>query len=146
MAITDLKNSLANAIGWPTTPMVTGGGGSGASGIAAQANVYTDNTMPSIFHDPNHQTRMVNTLREAMERNARTETLTSESWRRDAINMRLRNTQGSIPKGLSDLKTSFSADKVFVFIVTGDKAVVLEDEAGMFPSDTLITQIRLLQE
>ena len=37
-------------------------------------------------------------------------------------------------------------EKVVVFVVAGDDALVLSDEALMYPSDALITQIRLLAE
>jgi hypothetical protein len=43
--------------------------------------------------------------------------------------------------------THVVGDKAFVWIITKDKfdSVVLEDDAAMYPSDTLITQIRLLE-
>lgn len=37
-------------------------------------------------------------------------------------------------------------ETAFVFVVKGDKAVKLEDDASMFPSDQLITKLRLLKE
>lgn len=42
------------------------------------------------------------------------------------------------------LFTHIAGEKVFVFIVANGDAVKLEDELGLFPSDTLITQLRLL--
>jgi hypothetical protein len=36
--------------------------------------------------------------------------------------------------------------KVFVFLVQGDKAIVLDDDPALFPSDTLIGQYRLFKE
>lgn len=39
-----------------------------------------------------------------------------------------------------------AGEKVFVWIITKDfKSVVIEDTADMFPSDQMVTQIRLLQ-
>ena len=35
---------------------------------------------------------------------------------------------------------------VFVFIVTGEKAIILEDSKGIFPSDRIVAQVRLMQE
>lgn len=62
------------------------------------------------------------------------------------LSLRLRIQEGTFPKSFSDLHTALAGDKVYVFIVKGSDAVTLEDDAGMFPSDTLITQIRLLME
>jgi len=40
-----------------------------------------------------------------------------------------------------------AGDKVHVWIITKDaKSVVLEDEAPLYPSDALITKIRLMQQ
>lgn len=37
-------------------------------------------------------------------------------------------------------------DRMAVFVVTNGKHVTLEDDAHLFPSDTLITQLRLLRK
>jgi hypothetical protein len=37
-------------------------------------------------------------------------------------------------------------EKIAIFVVHGDKALVLQDEVGLFPSDALVTQLRLLAE
>lgn len=37
-----------------------------------------------------------------------------------------------------------NADKAVVFIIDGDKHLTLEDDWNLFPSDTLITQLRLM--
>lgn len=37
------------------------------------------------------------------------------------------------------------SEKVFVFIVTAGKQVTIEDEIKLFPSDTLITQLKMLE-
>lgn len=39
-----------------------------------------------------------------------------------------------------------STSKVFVFVVLDGKATTIEDEAAMFPSDTLVTQLRMLAD
>jgi hypothetical protein len=39
-----------------------------------------------------------------------------------------------------------AGERVFIFIVKGDEGMMLEDEAKMFPSDGLVTQLRLLLE
>ena len=39
-----------------------------------------------------------------------------------------------------------SPNLVFVFVVNGNNAAVLEDDPGLFPSDKLIAQFRLFQE
>lgn len=37
-------------------------------------------------------------------------------------------------------------EKVFVFVVSGNTPVILEDDLAMFPSDTLVTQLRLMMK
>jgi hypothetical protein len=36
-------------------------------------------------------------------------------------------------------------EKAVVFIVTGGKALLIEDDLGLYPSDALVTQLRLLE-
>ena len=69
-----------------------------------------------------------------------------QAGRLKLLSMRLRIAESAIPKGFTDLHTTLEGDRVFVFIVLKGKALTLEDDAGMFPSDTLVTQIRLLME
>ena len=69
-----------------------------------------------------------------------------QAGRLKILAMRLRIAESTIPKGFTDLHTTLEGDRVFVFIVLKGKALTLEDDAGMFPSDTLVTQIRLLME
>ena len=69
----------------------------------------------------------------------------SEHHRHKLIAMRLRIREGQ-KMPYQDLFTSLAGDKVFVFVVQDNQAVTLEDEATMFPSDQLITQLRLLDK
>ena len=63
--------------------------------------------------------------------------------RHHMLAMRLRITEGArMP--FDDLHTSLGKEKVFVFIVQNDQAVTLEDDRNLFPSDTLVTQLRLI--
>ncbi len=69
----------------------------------------------------------------------------SELYRMKLLAMRLRIPEGNtLP--YQDLFTSLAGDKVFVFVVQDGQAVTLEDTAAMFPSDQLITQLRLLDK
>lgn len=65
--------------------------------------------------------------------------------RKAMLAMRLR-----IPEGarfpFDCLETHWGEEKVFIFVVQDDKPVILEDPAELFPSDTLITQLRLIQK
>lgn len=71
--------------------------------------------------------------------------LDSELHRSKLIAMRLRLREGDrMP--FQDLFTSLAGDKVFVFVVQDNQAVTLEDDANLFPSDQLITQLRLLDK
>ena len=67
----------------------------------------------------------------------------SEPYRHQMLAMRLRLSEGEkFP--FDDIHTSLGKEKVFVFVVQNDQAVTLEDDPLMFPSDLLITQLRLI--
>lgn len=64
--------------------------------------------------------------------------------RKRMIGMRLRLAEGSLwPWPF--LETHATEDKVLIFLVVKDKPVFLEDDKSLFPSDTLVTQLRLLE-
>lgn len=69
--------------------------------------------------------------------------VTSESYRRTMLGMRLHLREGEAMP-FDSIHTSLGKEKVFVFVVQNDQAVTLEDERHMFPSDTLVTQLRLI--
>lgn len=69
----------------------------------------------------------------------------NEAYRFKLVAMRLRLRDGEkIP--FQFFGTALGGDKVFVFVVQDNEAVTLEDSTVMFPSDQLITQLRLLQK
>lgn len=71
--------------------------------------------------------------------------INADESRMRMIYMRLRLLEGEkFP--FDSLNTSLGKEKVFVFVVQDDKAVILEDSVDLFPSDTLITQLRLIQK
>lgn len=72
-------------------------------------------------------------------------TIDDEHYRATMIAMRLR-LQHTDWFPYQYLSTALTGDKVFVFVVQDGQPVVLEDDATMFPSDALITQLRLLEK
>lgn len=69
--------------------------------------------------------------------------ISTDLWRMRALAMRLRISEGhQLP--FQHLSTAWTGEKVFVFVVEHDQAVTLEDDANLFPSDVLITQLRLI--
>lgn len=71
--------------------------------------------------------------------------ISTDLWRLRAIAMRMRIPEGNrLP--FQHVSTAWTGEKVFVFVVENDKPAVLEDESALFPSDTLITQLRLIQK
>jgi hypothetical protein len=62
----------------------------------------------------------------------------------DMIRMRLRSAPGSFFDHWHAYKAK--DDKVVVLVVNNGAHVVLEDEWPLFPSDALITQLRLLEK
>ena len=62
-----------------------------------------------------------------------------------AISQRLRVTNaGNL--GFDFIAAHKAAEKVFVFAVVDGNPVTLEDEWGLFPTDKLITALRLLKQ
>jgi len=45
----------------------------------------------------------------------------------------------------SFIRAHYSGDKVFVFVVQGGQAVTLEDTWALYPSDDLVTKLRLIK-
>jgi hypothetical protein len=90
----------------------------------------------------------VKKLKEAMDKHNKpreSATVADEQFRMKAIGMRLRLTQGErFP--FDHFSTAHSGDKVFAFLVVKGSPVVLEDESVMFPSDTFMTQLRMLMD
>lgn len=90
----------------------------------------------------------VKKLKEAMDKYNKpreSTTVADESFRMKAIGMRLRLAQGErFP--FDHFSTAHSGDKVFAFLVVKGSPVVLEDESVMFPSDTFMTQLRMLMD
>lgn len=68
----------------------------------------------------------------------------SEITRINMISMRL-SVEGP-PQVFAHLTTALATDKVYVFVMATENTppVILEDERGLFPSDKLITQLRML--
>ena len=84
-------------------------------------------------------------LGKAVYTNSTTNWIEDDFGRMRALGMRLHVTDGdSLP--FDSIHTSLTKEHVFVFVVANDEPVVLKDERGLFPSDTLITQLRLIQK
>lgn len=66
----------------------------------------------------------------------------STSWRRDALWQRLRLHPRDEP--FEHFNTGLTNDKVYLFLIYKKSPVMLEDDRAMYPSDALITQLRLL--
>jgi hypothetical protein len=64
-----------------------------------------------------------------------------------AMRMRWGQMGGEWAVGFAHMAMHEAGDVVHVWIISHDgQSVVLQDEAGLFPSDTLITKIRLMQQ
>lgn len=65
---------------------------------------------------------------------------------KDMMAMRMRWGFGENPIGFAHMAMHRAGDKVHIWVITHDgESVVLEDDAGLYPSDPLITKIRLMQ-
>lgn len=66
-----------------------------------------------------------------------------------AIRLRVLPDEGAYTDfGIEHISTHYTdgAEKVFIFVVQDGKPVTLEDNASLFPSDTLITALRLIKK
>jgi hypothetical protein len=129
-------NTVDSAIyGYPGA--VGGGGGGGSVGSWNNHLNISALTMDDIKK-----------LKEAMDKHNKpreSATVADEQFRMKAIAMRLRLTQGErFP--FEHFSTAHSGEKVFAFLVVKGSPVVLEDESVMFPSDTFMTQLRMLMD
>lgn len=80
----------------------------------------------------------------AEQAKAEEQSIKSKIGRMKMLAMRLRAELTKLPYEFID--THLSGDKVFVFVVQDNQAVTIEDSTALFPSDTLITQLRLLEK
>lgn len=69
--------------------------------------------------------------------------LDSPAGRTAMVQSRL-NTPGAPPLPFQHFNTALTDSEVIVFLVVKNEPVVLRDERNMYPSDGLITQLRLL--
>lgn len=80
----------------------------------------------------------------------RFEDINDEHFRMKMLAWRLRlfNAQAFIDRlPWQHLSTCYlEGNTVFVFVVVGNKAVTIEDDPNLYPSDTLISALRLLIE
>jgi len=60
------------------------------------------------------------------------------------LSIRMRVSVDNLP--FDDIYTSLGKEKVFVFVVQNGVPIIFEDDIGLFPSDTLVTQLRLIQK
>lgn len=64
-----------------------------------------------------------------------------------AARMRWNFRAGEWATGFAHVACQPAGDSVHIWIITKDaKSVVLEDEASLYPSDTLVTKLRLMQQ
>lgn len=136
MAINSIKNAL-----WPSVSSANTGN------LMLNANDVVYDAAQDIYL--NQRTGMIMTgagLASAQYNPTKPDPLYSPAQRLKVLSLRLRIEEGTFPKSFTDLHTSRDGDTVFVFITLKGKAVTLEDGAALYPSDTLISQIRLLMD
>jgi hypothetical protein len=73
-------------------------------------------------------------------------TIESASFRTSVLRQRMRWSTDEGPLQALHTHHIKSENKVILFVLYRDKPIIMEDDAGMFPSDTLVTQFRLLTE
>jgi hypothetical protein len=123
----------------PYNPIVTDGvgvnAGGGWSGIAP--SMYPDAQARDVFR---RMEQLLNSKQQDaldLQPNVR-----NKDWRNKAIYMRMRWERAPFEAFFTHYISA--TETVVLFIVYKDTAVTLTDDAAMFPSDTLVTQLRLL--
>ena len=113
---------------------VSGGGGGGGGGSSSFYNpLSTDAAMIRAYDE------YMNAKKE--QENIRL--IDTSAGRTRMIAMRMNwATQASIP--FQYMETALVGDTVHLFLVVKDEAITIKDEKSMFPSDSLITNLRLL--
>lgn len=111
-----------------------------------QKQMYDPNVMQRrVNHHPMISASSVSELQNSAQVKSEAQhMLESLQGRRLSIAMRLRVSENNM--GFENIHTWMSGETVFVFVVQNGKAVTIEDQAGLFPSDMLITQLRLIQK
>lgn len=149
----DMKEALTQAamqgIGLAANPpVVTGhavlGGGGGGGNLGTAGAVYQTTGSSNIFYDAQRDIYIDMSTGQRFPANKMSpshmpHTLESSASREAMLHMRLRNGWT-----YQHLTTAYVGDKVYVFVIQNDQPVILEDDATMFPSDQLITQLRLI--
>lgn len=149
MTISSIKNAL-----WPSTALPNTYQQANTGNLVVNANDLSSIAADHIYDAVrnayiNKKTGMITTtsdLASTVYSASQTDPLGSSAQRLKLLSLRLRITEGTFPKSFTDLHTSRDGDTVFVFVTLKGKAVTLEDNAGLFPSDTLVSQIRLLMD
>lgn len=90
-----------------------------------------------------HRSILAQVLQEAVYSSRSAEDFQSHSALLKAIRMRMRAPDG-VALGVDDMHCFKSGDVVFVFVVAAGEATIIKDEWPLFPSDQLITQLRLI--
>jgi len=98
------------------------------------------NAIPNSIGGP---AQMVQTVHGVVAPQKPPDALATDHIRTNMIAMRL-HVPGSSKLPFAHLSTAMTSEQVLVLVVQNDKYVVLEDEKSLFPSDTLISQLRLL--
>lgn len=109
-------------------------------------------TSNAIYNGPTISANdLMRQLREAQDASARrvsthtVDLLESERGRNRMIGMRLHMHEGErFP--FDYISSHLGDEKVFVFIVQNNTPVIIEDDRYLFPSDTLVAQLRLIQK
>lgn len=140
-------NNTGDAVRHPGTPTggltigaaVLGGGGGGSLSSTDYAQ-YGQSTMDALRRAQDLAVMQAITPPHIFTTANRYD-IDSDSTRKLMICMRLRTDE--MP--FQHLSTAHSGDKVFVFIVQNGQPVTLEDDASLFPSDKLVSQLTLLK-
>lgn len=136
---------------------ISGGGSGGGGGGSAPADWATATTISESMDSAAHQQRMAEIHRRIAESQVALTNATYNPLRdahtvaakyvtpRAKIAMRLDVPEGS-SLGFQHIDAlGLNDEKMVVFLIVDGKPMYIEDDRALFPSDTLITQLRILR-
>lgn len=117
----------------------------GAFGTVSEAQRKVDDDNRQVMADVRRINAQASAANIYADINPSDGALSSDAWRMRSLAMRLRVKEGhKFP--FQHISTAWAGDKVFIFVLSKGQPVTFEDDAALFPSDTIITALRLIQE
>ena len=135
--------TIPNILGAPGTVYAVGAGGNTLGGAYYDANTDTYRHQNVMLEQLHRVIQQKDEQIKKLHEHYGDLSVDSRTGRKRLIEGRLRQ---SVDTSFQYFDTAYVGDVVHVFLVVNDQTLGLTDEFAMFPSDNLITQLRLLMK